>query len=228
MTMDGQWPTDISASQNAEIPSGFLDVRAPSLSPDLQLAGPSAVSTETHAQSPVTTADSTNRDGKNPAEVFELVLQCTGADMAPPIMEYLQRHAVWTNGRIRCVTAIQIHAMSSFAGDDPWPLLKWREGPENTDVMAIFKVDKSTGLCSCLMHYGVDRWWGSKGKSWKSSSMAWVVKSADHMRELFIAAQHVWGLLRESNVEILRLYANCNSENRSKNEYVLWLPKLTL
>jgi hypothetical protein len=217
--MEGQRPMNMTTSPLLDLALEFPDIFPRSLSPMIPVV---------NHMSPIPAADagSAQSDGKNVAEVFELVLRCAGADMAIPIMEYLQRHAIWRDGRIREVAGFLIHTLNTFAGEDPLPLLKWREG-EDTDVMAIFKVDKVTGLCSCLMHYGVERCWKPNGKRWKNSSMAWVAKDLKIMRELFIAAQHVWGLLRESNAEILRLYSNNGHANRSMNEYVLRNSKLT-
>jgi hypothetical protein len=221
--MDGQQPINMSTSPLLDLALEFPDIFPRSLSPMIPAVGRRSPISEDFIQIPAADASSAQSDGKNVSEVFELVLRCTGTDMALPIMEYLQRHAVWTNGRIRDVSGFLIHAMNTLAGEDPLPLLKWRQR-EDTDVMAIFKVDKITGLCSCLMHYGVERCWEPNGKRWKNSSMAWVAKDLTDIRELFIAAQHVWGLLRESNTEILRLYANTGHANRSMNEYVLRIP----
>jgi hypothetical protein len=138
----------------------------------------------------------------DPQQLVNFIASRTATEVAPSIAEYLTRHASNASGPITKVKATMIQPFSNQYS--PWPLMSWHEGDE-TEIMAIFKVSNALQPCSCLMHYGVERTWGTRGPKWKGSHVAWVVENIEDVAELFVAAWHVSGILRPLNVKEKRV-----------------------
>jgi hypothetical protein len=123
-------------------------------------------------------------------------------DVALSIADGLQRHCHSTMARITGLKATVVYQLGD--GGASWPVVEWREGDE-TDVVAIFKVEDATTPCGYLMHRGVGCW-RTDGRRWRQSFLAWLVSNIAHLKELFQAAQHIFGILQWSNADLLTLY----------------------
>jgi hypothetical protein len=140
----------------------------------------------------------------------------TTPELASPIADHLHRHIA--SGPIQGIRVGVIRPITH--GYDPWPLVTWREG-NDTDVMAIFKVQSPLEPASFLMHYGVGRCCGEDGKRWKQSHIAWAVVDMEHMAELFVAASHVSGFGQTSRGESVRVLDERSPKTCSRDEYTL-------
>ena len=140
----------------------------------------------------------------------------TTPELASPIADHLHRHIA--SGPIQGIRVGLIRPITH--GYDPWPLVTWREG-NDTDVMAIFKVQSPVEPASFLMHYGVGRCWGEDGKRWMQSHIAWAVVDMEHMAELFVAASHVSGFGQTSRSEFVRVLDERGPKTCSRDEYIL-------
>lgn len=78
--------------------------------------------------------------------------------------------------------------------DREWLVAEWREG-RNRDVLALLMVDRQSGICSHLMHFGDEVVWGSP-KRWRRSFLTWSVPDWDVLKRLFVVAQHALGVFQ--------------------------------
>lgn len=139
----------------------------------------------------------------------------TTPELAAPIADHLHRHSA--SGPIQGIRVGFIRPVTTRY--DPWPLVAWTEG-NDTDVMAIFKVQSPAEPASFLMHYGVGRCWREDGKKWKQSHIAWAVVDMEHMAELFVAASHLSGFAQPSNSEFVRILDEKSPKTCSRDEYM--------
>jgi hypothetical protein len=119
-------------------------------------------------------------------DLVQFLTAHTTTKAATAILDYLGRYKP-TRDKSSALRATQIRPISNSY--KPWPVLSWKEG-DDIDVLAIFKINEE-GPCSCLMHYGQERCWGTDGRRWTTSYTAWSVNSIDHIQELFVAAAHL-------------------------------------
>jgi hypothetical protein len=164
---------------------------------------------------PATSTDIEKFGGLESPAFQTLLSSSTSPALAVSITEYLRRHV--PNGSMSAFSASVIQPFTDRYA--PWPLLKWREG-DDTDVMAIFKVESQQVPCSCLLHYGVGRCFQTNGNRWKQSSVAWVAASIDHLLELFVAACHITDVSQGSEPQFVRHFVENSSEGCSKEEFV--------
>lgn len=136
------------------------------------------------------------------SSIYQILVNRTTPDVAFSITDGLQRHYEST---LAPITGLKVTVVYQF-GDEgtSWPVVEWRQGDE-TDVVAIFKVEDATTPCSYLMHRGVGCW-RTDGRRWRQSFLDWFVSSISHLKELFQAAQHIFGILQWSNADLLTLY----------------------
>jgi hypothetical protein len=163
---------------------------------------------------PATLTDLEKFGGLESPAFQSLLSSSTSPALAVSITEYLRRHV--PNGPMSAFSASVIQPFTDRYA--PWPLLKWREG-DDTDVMAIFKVESQQVPCSCLLHYGVGRCFQTNGNRWKKSSVAWVAASIDHLLELFVAACHITDASQGSEPQFVRRLVENSSDGCSKEEY---------
>jgi hypothetical protein len=106
----------------------------------------------------------------------------------------------------RLITGWRASTIYSLTSESSWPIVQWKEN--NTDVMAIFKVDN--GVVGCLMHFSEQA---------KRSSISWQVADIDDLHILFSAAQHMFGVLQWPPQDIVEIYAGVTPQDESDERY---------
>lgn len=146
------------------------------------------------------------------SNIYQILANRTTPDIALSITDGLLRHIEST---LAPITGLKVTVVYQFGNEGTsWPVVEWREGDE-TDVVAIFKVEDATTPCSYLMHRGVGCW-KTGSRRWSQSFLAWFVSSISHLKELFQAAQHIFGILQWSNTDLLTLY--CEQSPRAGSD----------
>ena len=126
-------------------------------------------------------------------------------------MLWLQQYSQSDDSRL--ITGWRASTIYSLTNESSWPVVQWTEN--NTDVMAIFKVDN--GVVVCLMHFR------EQGDS-KRSSISWQVADIDDLHNLFAAAQHMFGVLQWSPQDIVEIYAGVTPQDESDERYFSVFP----
>lgn len=124
-------------------------------------------------------------------DLYQLLSAQMPPQAATAIADYLDRYKA-TRETTSALRVTQIRPFSSQYR--PWPIVSWREG-DDIDALALFKIEGEGSPASCLMFYGNERCWAADGKRWKTSYVAWSVTSIEHIRELFLAAAHIGGII---------------------------------
>ena len=103
-----------------------------------------------------------------------------------------------------------------FAREDhSWPVVQWIEG-EDKEAFAIFEVDVNTTGCSWIIHRGVR---SDPESSWRNASIEWNVADIGHLKTLFYAAQHLFGILEWSSADSHKIYCEGDFMECSQEEY---------
>jgi hypothetical protein len=114
------------------------------------------------------------------------------------IAPFLENHFQATKARI---TGFRARAVAYFPGQvKPWPVVEWRED-QDTDVSVIFDIENLGSPCSYLMHTGVELGWHGECRRWRKSSLMWLVAEIHQLKELFVAAQQILGILQWSEAD---------------------------
>jgi len=153
-------------------------------------------------------------NGFDYSRILSILFNKMGPEIALQITRSLHRHYLSNMAQITDVRATMIY---NFKPEwTPWPVVEWREG-DNTDVVAIFKVEDDVSPCSYLMHCGVGSW-QEDGRHWMESSLVSLVSNFEQLKELFQAGQHIFGILQWSNVDLLALYCEQAPRDGSEEE----------
>jgi len=132
------------------------------------------------------------------------------------ITNFLENHFQNTKAR---VTGLRARAVNYFPGQvKPWPVVEWRED-QDTDISLIFDIENQELPCSYLMHTGVGLGWHGEGRRWRKSSFMWFVAEVHQLKELFVAAQQILGVLQSwSDTDTLNLHhENSTSRDGTQN-----------
>jgi hypothetical protein len=126
-------------------------------------------------------------------------------ELVQPIILWLLQYSQSEDRLITDWRASTIHSLAS--NESSWPVVLWTEN--NTNVMAVFKVDN--GVVGCLMHSQED-------------SLSWQVADIDDLRILFGAAQHMLGVLQWTLQDIVEVYAGVTPQDESDERYFSLFP----
>lgn len=89
------------------------------------------------------------------------------------------------------VTDLRAIVIPSLKHDgQPWPTVQWQEC--DTRHMAIFTIDPSLGILSCLFHSISSQ--EKNALQWHRPYIAWYLTAMDHLFDMLEIVQHVLGL----------------------------------
>jgi hypothetical protein len=124
----------------------------------------------------------------------------------PDEAEILYKQIQTWEKEIAAFHALVIYPMAD--NEQSWTILRWKE--VTREVLAIFSPDDDDSqICSWLMY--INRHNGS--------SLDWHVLDITALKSLFLAAQHLLGILEMPKEVVSRIYAHEDSGNISMEEY---------
>jgi hypothetical protein len=164
----------------------------------------------------------TSPEDPEKSKIKDIIASYAGEEAANCVNQCLQWHMEATGA---CIKSLKASVVYPFTGDNPCPLLQWREG-NDMDVMALYLVEPNNRVGtdpelhggSWIMHFGRGISSDIHGHHWENSFVAWRVTEMSYLKTLFQTAQHIFGILKWPKEDAYRLYCEQGAEECSTEE----------